>query len=350
MRESAEYHKTLEPIEYYGSIQAMNEQSIERLRSVLTSVEFKSDAVLVAVGSDGKGERHDPSKIELKLIMRSPVNANSQLIIEEVNTAIADSPYSTIVEKGMIYNKALNEKNEIFDVVSISSGEVLSYAFNQESAVFPDRVINTCFILGNPELLIAAKRKVMLEITDGSELSKRIYSELRNQLGDYKLAMRTGIYRGKKVFDRELSLQYYTEDINPLEKKTGFKIAYLRATQRKCDLLTFALIRSGRLTIEEAIRWPTNTLTRIEYILNVVNKEVLELSKKNKKTPIEISASFQQAYAWFLKEYHIIQDEYTDKKVEVEMSFNKEEFEIANQNIEAFLELQLNEKNALRLR
>jgi len=138
--------------------------------------------------------------------------------------------------------------------------------------------------------------------------------------------MLTGISRGVVEFTIDPPIQYYNETGKVFAQ--GFKHSFLRAVQRKLDLLTVDLVKKKIVDIEQlAEELPTNTIERIEYIAG--------------KTNLKDSKQVQEAYLWFLQRYHEIQEQYKDQCGPKSLSFDPISFAEHKRVISDFLVEQL---------
>jgi hypothetical protein len=170
--------------------------------------------------------------------------------------------------------------------------------------------LNSQLLLGNPEVLHQAKLQVLAEAAGDDEEGKRIRKEIEAQLRIAMKGLESGEYRKRPIFTLDPPEQYYDEDKS--NYRVGFKIAGLRPMQRMADLLTIRGIRAGRLSIEEAAAFPTNTVGRIE-----------ELSDRGLTPDVQ---PVIPAYQWFLQQYHVAQDKYKSTRGEVRVPFRQDVF------------------------
>ncbi|HEX8923255.1 MAG TPA: hypothetical protein VF828_00795, partial [Patescibacteria group bacterium] len=209
--------------------------------------------------------------------------------------------------------------------------DILSYAYNNPEAIYPDRALNSKLLLGSKGLYFLTRQQVLTEFSMFFPQSKRIYNKSVDQLKDYRKALITGSYRNRMVFDETRGIQYYDENIDKL--RVGFKIPALRPEQRKLDLMTMTFIRKikDQNLLDETVEnlgenLPTNTLDRMDYFL------------KTKVDSGRLSA-FKYAYSWAEREYHKVQEAYKNSRVLAETSFDREEFNSVKLTILDFIAL-----------
>ena len=93
-------------------------------------------------------------------------------------------------------------------------------------------------------------------------------------------------------------------------------MGFLRAVQRKLDLLTTRALRENLATPDDlAMTLPVTTVDRLEFFsrIGLISSEL--------EDPLT------DAYLWFLREYHRIQEIYKNTKRAVELPFNRHDFE-----------------------
>ena len=304
--------ENLNPMEYYGLIvDGVNHSNIEDLTIRLEHIALPDGVVVAAVGSDGKLERYAQSKTELIIIEESE-SLQADIILKE---HFKDEGYSTIFDVG---------PEDQIDVKVLDSPSPVSYAFNDAQSLYPDRILNAfpVFPVSNEglDLYYKARQKVLVEMSE----NKKVRTELKDQLRSYKRSMQTGEFRRIPIFDRDNHVQYYSE-LWPAYS-TGFKAAFLRAIQRKLDVFTVELGHTQ--SYEETARtMPTTTLGRLDYL---AERGVIDE---------EIASSAGYAYAWFLQQYHRIQEDYKQKMQPTQLSFDAVDFDTHNQAACRFVQL-----------
>lgn len=285
--------------EYDGLLRCMNEDNIIRLHKMMPRIST-GNICIVAVGSDGKLERHSQSKTELAVF--------------------ADS-----TEKGLKQAKVLSDylknhyPNEHFDFEPVNIPEyktvgktnILSYAYNDSSRTYPDRVINTVLIKGDPNIYQQARLQALTEIGRPDPIGKRIREKMKKQIFDHRTACTSGLFRSARIFDPNQFLQFYDEKQNIY----GFKASFLRVVQRKLDLITANSILDHKLTPKKIVSdLPTYTIERIKYLGDngIIDQALVD--------------DLSDAYIWFLQRYHEAQQMYKDHKQGVMVKFNPELF------------------------
>lgn len=311
--EDFSYHfERLSPLEYYTLVkESINYNHIKDLECKLDGIELPPGVLITTVGSDGKLEQHMQSKTEM-IVIQEEQDLNGDNLLRDFFGA---NNYREVFDTG---------DGGVIETKSFDSEVCFSYAFGDPSTVYPDRVLNAhplYPITGEGlEVYFRSREKVLVEMST----EKRIKNQLKSQLRSYKRSMRTGEYRRVKTFDNDEGLQYYNEEWP--EYTTGFKVPFLRSVQRKLDLFTINIgdIKSWN---EVAREIPTNTLGRLDYLadLGVI--------------PHHEALSVGEAYAWFLQQYHCVQERYKDSNREVAAPYDKRAFDTYRKDIERFANL-----------
>ncbi len=311
-------YTSLDPSEYHGLLKAINHNyQAEILRFLSAGLKdwLRQDGrgyCIILPGSDGKEERHAQSKTEVILLLE----ATRSETLDELQTRLAQ--LAAEMSKQSAGGLPLWEV-KIVDVVGRTL-PLSSYQHNP-SQIYPDRVLNARFLMGDEELYRQARRQVLQEIT-----RPKVREEMAEQLRGYKKAIRTGFFRGQQIFSEERSEQYYSEDNEQM--CLGFKMAFLRAVQRKLDLLTAKLIREQKADVDYlAENLPTNTADKIDFF---IDNGFLEKS---------LGQRLQKAYLWFLQQYHYAQETFSQGRKPVSLAFDSRSFATARQAVEDFLAL-----------
>lgn len=297
--------------EYSGLLETIGENWRNDLCERLTGL-FNDELLqgkhycLIVPGSDGKKERHPQSKTEIILLL----DQNNPQLEKEVR-------------KKIVISRSKNPTIGPLEIKIVGQEKSpLSFFNHSPQRVYPDRVLNSYLLIGDPSLYFKARQQVLEEMQ-----TKKVRSKMRNQLRQYKKAIATGQYRGLAVFSEEKGEQYYFENANSKEIRFGFKIAFLRAVQRKLDLLTINLIKEGKESVDTLAKsLPTNTAARIEYLAQrgFLNQD--------------LAPRLQMAYLWFLKNYHQTQETFSKNKHQIAaVPFNKKRFAAAKRIIIAFV-------------
>jgi len=281
----------------------------------LKSAHVPNNACIMMVGSDGKHERHAQSQSEFVLVISSPDNGK-----------IKESVMKTILDNIDGLHPDLRPNGTI-EVKVIHSPMPCSYAYNQISRIYPDRYLNSRRIVGNTETHNQIREKVLHEMSDSSDLGRRIRDKMKDQLRDYQKAIDTGIFRGVPNFDPLLGTQYYKES-PPIQ--LGFKSAFIRSVQRKFDIATAQNIRSGKISLSDAVlHLPAATIDKFDYF--TFNGCIQQ------KTATKAS----EAYAWFLQQYHHIQEHYKNAHQPISLQSKSADFLYYSQIIKEFLKTTL---------
>jgi len=292
----------LKPNEYAGLVETVNDNMLALYRAHLASLSFPPDACIVAVGSDGKCERHEQSRSEFR-------------ILHTTGTVNASSLSRDIIDLLYPQNIQLDPAGRV-ETVSLTGDAPISYAFGNPNLLYPDRTLNARFVIGNPETFSRARTRVLAEMTADHDAGRRIRKRMKDQLSDYRKAA-MGVFRGVRTFVADEAtgryVQFYNED--PSEYAVGFKSSMLRAVQRKLDLLTGHGIRERGWHIPElAAAIPTATIERIDF-----------MAQRGLITP-ETNAVLTEAYAWFLQQYHRAQHQYKKTRTCVGVPFPPKRF------------------------
>ncbi len=167
----------------------------------------------------------------------------------------------------------------------------------------------------------------MEEMSSGIE-GKKIREELRKQLSSHRQTLKEGRYRELPVFSD--GFQYYYESEDPKKLQLGFKMGPLRAVQRRLDILTAEAWRSGKLTEEDLSTLPTDTVSRIDYFVNLC---MLDIS---------FASQLKEAYLWCLREYHHAQEIFknSDRCKAIKIPYDQGKFDIYKEIIYLFSTLQ----------
>lgn len=306
------YCYSLGEFEYWGLLKTVGANWRDELRREYAALAGSSELFgdkpycLILPGSDGKEERHPQSKTEIILLL------------EESNFSLEEE----IGKKA----EAMSRKNSISGFVETkiagSKEAPLSFFEHSPSHVYPDRVLNSYLLVGDRQLYLRARRQVLEEMT-----GKKIKEAMRDQLRQYKKVIRTGEYRNLKVFSEEEGEQYYFESRETKRIRFGFKVGFLRAVQRKLDLETVRWLESGQEGVDFlAQNLPMSTVERIAYFAQ------RGLFDKN------FALNLQEAYLWFLKNYHYAQESFSKNKGRVAVvSFSQERFAAEKEVITNFL-------------
>jgi hypothetical protein len=293
---------SLEPIEYVGMVDVVNQNHLHQLQLFFGSFNL-NDGCVVVTGSDGKRERHVQSKTELIAFQPS----------SRSNLALALKAH---IGTDFFYDS--QHALESYIEVKYIEGNwfPLSCVFNNTEAVYPDRVLQSTVVFGNPSYYYAARKQVLYELCYDENLAPRVRKKMKEQLDTYKQSIKRGSFRGNQLFDVEKTLQYYNESPSDEKNKIqGFKMSYLRAVQRKLDLIVAKSIIDGAVDLEDvATNMPSATLERLDF-----------LSKRN-VLPSELTQQVGRSYGWFLQQYHRSQAMFKSLQTYVATPFDQEEY------------------------
>jgi hypothetical protein len=289
-----------------------NETHIAQLRKMLHGLDLPRDACILAIGSDGKKERHIQSKTELIIVTKDRSTGLRERMLDHITSETGeqyDKRFDTSVHTGP-------------EVKSLSEPVPLSFAYpdvySKPHRVFPDRVLNTQIVAGSTGVYLTARENVLVEMGARNTQSHKIRRHIREQVASAMRIMNTGMSRNVHSFvagqpHLEYGIQHYNE--NPNTYTTGFKEPFLRGVQRTIDLLTARLLVSQATTSSElAFQFPTPTISRIQYL---------------RRTGLQdIPVSVEDSFAWFLQQYHRAQQAYLmDPNRTAQVPFNLESFQ-----------------------
>jgi len=311
------YWFSLSEPEYDGLLKTIAENQRDSFRQEWETLTSSNEQLwqgkpycLILPGSDGKGERHPQSKTEV-IILLGHNGADCERLIKQEIEGLGKEDLL-----GQIETKKLSSPEQIH----LSFFNYSPFGANDE--VYPDRVLNSYFLAGDPCLYFQARRQILKEMT-----GKKIKEAMRDQLRQYKKVIRTGEYRNLKVFSEEEGEQYYFESHETKRIRFGFKVGFLRAVQRKLDLETVRWLESGKEGVDFlAQNLPTSTVERIAYFAQ------RGLFDQN------FALNLQKAYLWFLKNYHYAQETFSRDKGRVAVvPFSQERFAVEKEVITNFL-------------
>lgn len=305
-----------DPLSYYTQLKEVNLEKRKQIGNILgqvlpeitdtipdTSSDNGENITFVVIGSDGKNERHAQSLTELVMITKQPHAELRELVTEKLELHAQDCALE-FSSDGLIDHTVLKDDTP------------LSYVHGNPRAIYPDFLLNSSLVYGDHFTHISARQRILEEMTGNDEVSKRIRSYMRKQLSSYRRAIKNGVYSGKRHFDEAESVVFYDDSQYIL----GFKISFLRAVQRKLDLLTIDLFSQQDFPISMDViqALPTRTLDRMTYL-----HEVRVLHPQD-QTKID---QLKEAYAWFLMMHHRVQDLYKFSKDLVVMEFDAAQFQ-----------------------
>lgn len=286
----------LGPMEYKEYLSDLNDSYLRETRQKLLPIEnflIQRDLCAIVVGSDGKKERHPQSKIEVMYVQSE---GKGDIITPSV---IA----STFIETtGKRYSDVFDVEINGSPVSARIGTDVLSYVLGDQNRIYPDRILNSRFVLGDQDIHKKAKRTVLEEM-NMDILRRKIRKAMNEQSSRHLKSCITGISRGETCFDEHN--QFYDERNKP--GKFGFKHAFVRLVQRKLDLRTQELMKEGQMTIEEMSCLPTNTADKLMFFKSY-----------NQDTPA--------AYLWFLQRYHELQEVYKARRDLSALDFDSYDF------------------------
>ena len=289
--------KALDPDEYAGLVQVVNGNNHRELSNRLARL-GNHDLCIMTVGSDGKQERHSQSRAELAIVHTGALRFDPQLEIARA-----------------LHEDVTNYNLEATEVRRLDEPElVLSYAFGNPNSVYPDRLLNSSFVVGNRDIWLRTRRQVLSEMSGESSVSARIRRHLRKQVQLYRQALERGTYAGHTIFNQEDGVMFYDED--PLHYRVAIKMSHLRLVQRHLDRLVAHGLVNNNLTIEQtSAELPAETTVRIAYLADAgLIKEGVD------------AGELIYGYEWCLQQYHLCQQRFKQRRTLSEVHFDKEVF------------------------
>ena len=298
--------------EYWIFLKYLNQQYIDSAKNLLISAPISGDQCLVLLGSDGKRERHAQSKTDLAIVQRT--NGATNLTARGLMEWFDRTHIENFTD---IFDLQLHEEPEVKQVGNpeLYLSDAYPYVYKGVNRrIYPDRALNTVFIMGNEDVYMEARRQVLTEMTANHQRSGSIRRELTKQWKTYRETMQSGLYRDRATFTLEPPVQYYDEDLEVYS--TGFKIGFLRTMQRFLDIATVVGIREGFFTVDEAaLDLPTSCPERIQF-----------LASKGLFTDSILTERAIDSYLWFLQQYHFAQEQYKNERTPIALPFNKDDF------------------------
>lgn len=288
-------------LEYMGLVECVNDSRMQQLREYFARFlpEKMEEVAVVAVGSDGKGERHGQSRTELVIVTYAGENDMTEKVSQLISSAPEDLELEMHGEKPYVYRFNTDEK--------------FSFVHGNNQALYPDFLLNSKTVVGNEVLHQAARLKVLHESVADDEDGKRIRKHIMSQRRTYRAACKTGVYGRKRMFDESKGEVYYFEK----EWILGFKITFLRLVQRHIDYLIVNGIRTGLFKPEQVVAEAgTSTIDKLGWLASVGMMEK------------EMADQVEEAYLWFLMMHHKSQEQYliSDERDEVAVEFDIETF------------------------
>lgn len=275
-------------LDYTAHIEAKNVDTHAELRSHFDALLFDQDlsgTVLLLPGSDGKFERHEQSRHELIVVGDHPAQQTAQF---------AATIHERLVQAGLVHEFDLAYHGGL---ESKTLGQDVPFSFVEDNStlVYPDRILNSVLVAGDPSVMYAARRRTLSELAMPGGQGRHIRDAIRQQLRSSRKAALSGRYRNALHFDEATGMQYYSEN-PPLS--FGFKSGYIRLVHRKLDRMTEQLAADPSHLDVLAQTLPTNTVRRLEYFQAIGMIDPT------------LSLEVQRAYTWFLLQYHSVQETY----------------------------------------
>jgi hypothetical protein len=311
----------LSPPEYMGFLASITENHLLLWYSIFSGFPTNRSCILVT-GSDGKGERHPQSNTNFIVLHDGSQEAIGDLALlrrfVKDDVGLTDEKIGTSPIASCYEEKVLGEPDH----------HPLSFAYGNPNTAYPDRVLNAVVIGGNQDLYLQARQQLLEEICKNSPVAKKTRRQMSEQLRRYKKAIITGIYDRLPLFDERRGIQFYCEENGSLQM--GFKSAFLRAVQRKLDIITIRAVHKGVVTIKEIVYdAPFFTPDRISFF---TNKNIIGSQQ---------AEQIIEAYIWFLQQYHRIQELYKNTKQKKAAPYDRELFDYYRKAIWEFTNIPL---------
>ena len=171
--------------EYWGLLETVTANWQEKIREDLSflpclEVLRKNGFCFTLPGSDGKGERHPQSKTELVLLLKQ----RNPPLVERVRQEIGEIEREGL---GALEVKVVGKEES-----------PLSFYNGYSQRVYPDRVLNSRFLMGDYGLYFEARCQVLGEMKE-----RRVKRKMKDQLRQYRKAIEGGVYRGLVIFQKK---------------------------------------------------------------------------------------------------------------------------------------------------
>jgi len=294
--ETIEQFSDLTAVEYFGLVEAVNENYLFDFRQELADFQSPGDFCIITTGSDGKKERHIQSKTEFIILQNAEYSGDLGQEFTAWYEARSGSSVADVFD--------VHSKTGVPEVKRLGQ-DTLSYAEGNADLVYPDRILNSTFVMGNPELQNQARASVLAEMTDVSDDGRRTRDRIRAQMRQYLRCLEIGYYYKSVVFQVDQPAQYYDE-----RKETytlGFKVPGIRTVQRALDVITIKSLQHQLISPEEALMLPANTVGRLNGLADAgILRDISGVTK---------------GYEWFLQQYHLAQETFKASQVGVSVPF-----------------------------
>ncbi len=257
--------------DYYTKIKDANLITLGTIRELLNP----SNNTICTVGSDARLENGYGSKIEITILLNEN-NENSQRENYFKQVKKFDPMFHPIIEF-----KEINDKSYLYQ--------------NDSSKVFPTRVLDLRYILGDYNRFVKEKDKFIKELEQDCTAIKR---NLRKRRAYYLKILATGSAKFKNfnVTHYNLTTGEVFFDNN---FRWGLKYGPLRAVQYDVAYNVIKLVKESK-DLEFLLQLPSGIVDRLRYL------------EKNPYATSEIE-EIADNYMFFLKEYHICQKNFKEK-------------------------------------
>lgn len=310
--------------DYESYLYHRNQEHLKEVQELLSPFPIGQDACITVVGSDGKLERHAQSRTEISILTRSVPD-------RDIAHELVDYCNEIFEPEGTSFAQLFDTGPDSQPEVKVLEDDTpLSFAFagihTRPHRVYPDRVLNACFVTGDIDTYTTSRKMVLDEIGGRTALGHKLRERIKDQVKESKSAIHSGNYKKEQCFHLEghLGFEFYNE--NPAGYTTGFKGPFLRGTQRTLDLITARVLLEGNADAEElAHTLPTTTTARMRFL--------------REHALADIQPEVETSFLWFLQKYHFAQERYKsgDRDQPIGIAFDSSVFHAHQQNILSFV-------------
>jgi len=292
--------------EFAGAVICGNEQLQKELKEELEGFlnlrvpGWENNCALLVCGSDGRLEKGFGSRLALVAVVKDAPRAIFE-VVKEVTRSFS---------------------LEEVEIKRLGGTVPLSYYQGNPERVWPDKILDARFLIGNLRWAWEAKQTIVEEMKE-----RRIIGRLRGARKGFAKATRTGTYRRGKIFSLERGEAYYWGDRGNGSFCFGVKMGPLRLVQVAVNRFLGRRFQQQRELLPWFLELPTNTAEKIEFLAQKgwLNFQEAQVSL----------AEIQQAYWWFLRLYHRQQYNYLRNGQSI-TPFERGEFEKWRRIILAF--------------
>lgn len=275
-------------LEYMDSVERWNADRIMILMMVIHHHLQQFDPCsysLLLVGSDARRENAPHSEFEFCII------TDNDSIGIDIQKAILDHSCANRKAFSMYPSHRIPTSDAIIEIKNLNQPRVdpsyviSGYNGNPEH-IWPDRVLHSQLVWGNPDLLSQAKKQVLLELSSMPKLTQKLARQGKN----FADIAESGVSRRKGKLQRHFSLDDEKIFFRPDEYVLGLKYSVIRLVQ---NILLTSQIQS-RDVMDDG-----NTLYLLERLFSHMTTLYQDVA---------------QAYAKSLHMYHLQQQKYYETK------------------------------------